>query len=180
MEIAVISPFREQIWRLRKRFRELGLAAVNVGAVEVYQGAERRVTILSPVRSRERFVGHDTEVRIGLMHDRKRLSVATTRAQEALIVVGSMNCLASDPFWKEWIFFALRNGCFTGAVPPDLDLGAPQMISAMEVAGWEPVNSTEATKTISSTTDSPNDPFGEGILAARMATTALLDETEDD
>lgn len=40
-EISVISPFREQVWRVRQALRMLGLGAVDVGDVESLQGAEK-------------------------------------------------------------------------------------------------------------------------------------------
>jgi hypothetical protein len=40
-EISVISPFREQVWKLRLALRKLGLGGVDVGNVEALQGAEK-------------------------------------------------------------------------------------------------------------------------------------------
>lgn len=34
-EIGVITPWREQVWRIRMKLREAGLGEVNVGNVEV-------------------------------------------------------------------------------------------------------------------------------------------------
>jgi superfamily I DNA and/or RNA helicase len=34
-EIAVITPWREQVWRTRARLRQVGLRGVDVGNVEV-------------------------------------------------------------------------------------------------------------------------------------------------
>lgn len=168
VEIAIISPFREQIWRLRKSLRAVGLSKVDVGSVEVYQGAERRVTILSLVRTRQSFVPQDTKARTGLLFDRKRLCVATTRAQEALIVLGSMDILVQDPFWNEWIAFALRNGCYAGAKPAQWEDGALCMVSAIEASAedWQQPTNPDG-----------QDSMMDGLLAARMATTALLDDT---
>lgn len=143
---------------------------MNVGSVEVYQGAERRVTIISPVRVRERFVSTDTEERMGLLFDRKRLCVATTRAQEALIVVGSLDRLATDPFWKEWIAFSVRHTCLRGQVPKGIDPHAPQMISAIEASAHDWRSDTSASN--------EDDTLDEGLLAARMATATLLHDED--
>lgn len=40
-EISVISPFREQVWRIRLALRAVGLGEVDVGNVEALQGAEK-------------------------------------------------------------------------------------------------------------------------------------------
>lgn len=51
-QISVISPFREQVWRIRLALRKVGLGDVDVGNVEALQGSENRVVIISTVRSR--------------------------------------------------------------------------------------------------------------------------------
>ena len=71
-DIAVITPWREQVWRTRARLRKTGLAGIDVGNVETYQGAEFRVTIVSCVRSRARFLDADRKANMGLIHERKR------------------------------------------------------------------------------------------------------------
>lgn len=40
-EISIISPFREQVWRIRLALRAVGLYEVDVGNVEALQGAEK-------------------------------------------------------------------------------------------------------------------------------------------
>lgn len=42
-EISVISPFREQVWRIRLALRAVRLGEVDVGNVEALQGAEKCV-----------------------------------------------------------------------------------------------------------------------------------------
>lgn len=42
-EISIISPYREQVWKIRSSFRKLGLGSVDVGNVEALQGAEKYV-----------------------------------------------------------------------------------------------------------------------------------------
>jgi AAA domain len=45
-EISIISPFREQVWRIRVALRTMGLGAVDVGDVESLQGGEKSVSCL--------------------------------------------------------------------------------------------------------------------------------------
>nr|XP_019043149.1 hypothetical protein I302_07720 [Kwoniella bestiolae CBS 10118]OCF22079.1 hypothetical protein I302_07720 [Kwoniella bestiolae CBS 10118] len=118
-QIAVITPWREQVWRLRARLRSMGYHEVDVGNVETYQGAEFRVTIVSCVRSRERFLDDDRKMNMGLFNERKRLNVAITRAKEILIVVGNANLLKRDPYWNGFLQIMLRNNLYKG---PKLDL----------------------------------------------------------
>lgn len=42
-DISVISPFREQVWRIRLMLRDVGLRDVDVGVVEAMQGKEKCV-----------------------------------------------------------------------------------------------------------------------------------------
>ncbi|CEH14351.1 RNA helicase [Ceraceosorus bombacis] len=73
-EISVISPFREQVWciRLALRSSHHTLKDVNVGHCEVFQGAEHPVSIISTVRTRERFLENDAKRSMGLLFERKR------------------------------------------------------------------------------------------------------------
>ncbi|KAF9034497.1 P-loop containing nucleoside triphosphate hydrolase protein [Hymenopellis radicata] len=118
-EIGVMAPWREQVWKLRERLRSRGLGKVDVGTVEDYQGREMRVIILSCVRSNKRFLVDDVTNGQGLVHERKRMNVAITRAKELLIVIGNGDVLKGDPYWKSFLQFTLRNKLYTG---PALDL----------------------------------------------------------
>ncbi|GAA6057525.1 hypothetical protein JCM3770_000567 [Rhodotorula araucariae] len=116
-EISVISPFREQVWRIRLALRSTGLGEVDVGNVEALQGAENRVVIISTVRSRElRWLPVDRAQNRGLLHEPKRFNVAMTRAKELLIVVGNAETLTRDPWWLAFYRLCVRNHCYVG--PP--------------------------------------------------------------
>lgn len=108
-EICVMSPYREQIKRLRKTLRAVGLKHVNVGPVEAFQGSEHRVVIICTTRARERFLANDVEKRAGLINEHRRLNVAITRAKEGLIVIGNPWILERDRVWKQWMEFAWRH-----------------------------------------------------------------------
>jgi len=92
-EVAVITPFREQVIRTRKALRKQGLGAVSVGTVENYQGGERRVTILNCVRSTARFLDWDKQKGRGIVNQRQRFNVAITRAKDLLIIIGNPSIL---------------------------------------------------------------------------------------
>ncbi|GAA6058655.1 hypothetical protein JCM10212_004066 [Sporobolomyces blumeae] len=116
-EISVISPFREQVWRIRLALRRKGLGEVDVGNVEALQGAENRVVIISPVRSvHARWIEHDRQTNRGLIFEPKRFNVAMTRAKELLLVVGNAQTLCVDPNWRSFYHLCVRNRAFVG--PP--------------------------------------------------------------
>lgn len=59
---------------------------LQVGSVEQLQGQERRVIIISTVRSDPTFLEHDAKHRLGFVASPKRFNVAITRAQVCLIM----------------------------------------------------------------------------------------------
>ncbi|KAF7297231.1 hypothetical protein MIND_00956200 [Mycena indigotica] len=115
-QIGVMSPFREQVWKIREQLRKVGLSAVDVGTVEDYQGREMRACIISCVRSSTRFLKDDLARGLGLVYDRKRMNVAITRAKELLVIVGNPAVLQQDPFWRSFLQFTVRNKLYLG--PP--------------------------------------------------------------
>lgn len=121
-DISVISPFREQVWKIRIKLRLLGLGEVNVGRESDMQGAENRVVIISTVRSSHRFVMDDRRRNRGLLFEPKRFNVATTRAKELMIVIGHMPTLHQDPFWRSMIDFSIRRNCYKGELPVQREL----------------------------------------------------------
>lgn len=129
-EVAVITPWKEQVWRIRKALRDWGFHGIDVGHVEVYQGAEFRVTILSCVRSRARHLASDRLANAGLYGEPKRFNVAITRAKELLVVVGNANLLKGDPYWNGFLQVMLRNKLYCG---PEIDMQiTPAYISKIE------------------------------------------------
>ncbi|KAJ3992098.1 P-loop containing nucleoside triphosphate hydrolase protein [Lentinula boryana] len=118
-EIGVMAPWREQVWKIREKLRQISLSRVDVGTVEDYQGREKRVVIVSCVRSSARFLVEDGLKGIGLVFEKKRMNVAITRAKELLVIIGNGNLLKCDPYWKGFLQFALRNSLYVG---PELTL----------------------------------------------------------
>lgn len=122
---------------------------MSVGNTEVFQGAEHLVTIISTVRSRERFLKDDMKNNLGLMFERKRFCVATTRAKELLIVVGNGNLLKNDPYWKTFLELVIRKRSFTGPKIDGIDPLSASDVSALEVLYADEMNFGEDGKEIS-------------------------------
>ncbi|MCP6385328.1 AAA domain-containing protein, partial [Klebsiella pneumoniae] len=65
--------------------------------------------------SQQKQIAKDASDGIGIIHERKRLCVAISRAQELLIVVGNLSLLFNeDATWRQLLTIAARNDCLTG------------------------------------------------------------------
>lgn len=122
-EVMVMSPFRAQVTRIRTALRKEGMAAVNVGPLEAFQGLESRIVMLCTTRTRRgpegdevKFVRMDQERGLGVIDEPRRFNMAMTRAMEGFIVVGDASTLVctGDASWRNLIAFCGRNGLVEG------------------------------------------------------------------
>ncbi len=98
-DIAVITPYRQQIKLLTRAMQLRNLHKVEILTADKAQGRDKSVVLVSLVRSNaDRSVGR-------LLGDWRRINVAFTRAQRKLIVVGSRSTLGSIEIFSD--FFAL-------------------------------------------------------------------------
>ncbi|KAF7318307.1 RNA helicase [Mycena chlorophos] len=127
-DIGVIAPYHAQCLKIRTLLRTVA-EGVKVGSVEEFQGQERKVIIISTVRSSREFVSYDLRHTLGFVANPRRFNVAVTRAQSLLIVVGDPNVLGLDPLWRSFLNYVYTNGGWTGADIPwdasvEVDAGA--------------------------------------------------------
>lgn len=80
---------------------------INVGTVELFQGQERKIMIMTAVRSKTFF--NNGQEHIGFLSNPKRFNVAMTRAQKALIVIGNPDVLQKDGMWQYLLIYCLEN-----------------------------------------------------------------------
>ena len=124
-EIGVISPYRKQIEKIKdvmNRAWQKDKAAfsgadwrdITISSTEQFQGQERRIIIITTVRSEPDNLKPDFEFRLGFLKNPKRFNVATTRAKALMIVVGNPKLLSLDPYWKEFIMYAKDKGAYKG------------------------------------------------------------------
>lgn len=112
--IGVMAPFRAQVVLIRRLLRAKNLGGVNVGMVEDFQSMERDIVVLSLTRTNKTLVQADVTSGEGLFHQHKRMNVALTRADRALIVVGEPNIMREDAAWSQWLDFCKENGLWYG------------------------------------------------------------------
>ncbi|KAH6905316.1 RNA helicase [Coprinopsis sp. MPI-PUGE-AT-0042] len=114
-EIGVITPYHAQCLRIRTALRTVA-ESVKVGSVEEFQGQERKVIIISTVRSSKDFVDYDLRHTLGFVANPRRFNVAVTRAQALLIVVGNPHVLGLDPLWRAFLNYIYANDGWTGSM----------------------------------------------------------------
>lgn len=68
-DIAVITPFRLQEEYIKKHLNKKKLSDIDVGTVQLFQGQEREVIILSTVRSR--LFQYNGQIHIGFLDSQK-------------------------------------------------------------------------------------------------------------
>ncbi|KAG5351366.1 hypothetical protein C0989_006827 [Termitomyces sp. Mn162] len=113
-DIGVIAPYNAQCRKIRNALR--GLAdGVKVGSVEEFQGQERRIIIVSTVRSSTEFVEYDLRHTLGFVASPRRFNVAVTRAQAMLIIVGDPTVLSLDPLWRSFLNYIHHNKGWIGS-----------------------------------------------------------------
>lgn len=116
-QICIMSPFRAQVKLLRHKARNsttMGMAAVNIGPLEAFQGLESPLVILCTTRTRDRFIDQDLARGLGVIHEPKRFNVALTRAMHGLIVIGNPDVLDEDQNWAAFLAFCKRNDAWDG------------------------------------------------------------------
>jgi len=117
-EIGIISPYRKQVVKIRKAlektFPRLMKDDLKVGSVEEFQGQERRVIIVSTVRSNPDHLLFDAKYQLGFLKNPKRFNVTVTRAKSLLIVIGNPKILHPDPHWRKLLERAIEMGGYRG------------------------------------------------------------------
>ncbi|KIY47323.1 RNA helicase [Fistulina hepatica ATCC 64428] len=142
-DIGVITPYHAQCLKIRKALaedRDTGDMKEKVGSVEMFQGDERRVIIISTVRSSRDFIEYDLKHTLGFVANPRRfngkylltggfktlvlittdtiLTVAVTRAKALLIIVGDPHVLQLDSLWRQFLNYVHDNGGWTGIPIP--------------------------------------------------------------
>lgn len=111
-DIGIITPFTEQRKKIMFALEDINYNDIEVGTVELFQGQEKEIIILSTVRNK--IFNHGNEDHIGFLSNQKRFNVALTRAKALLIVVGNPEILQIDEHWRYFLDFCLRNNAYRG------------------------------------------------------------------
>ena len=118
-DIGVITPYNKQVHKIKRALKGSGYSNVRVGSTESFQGQEKRVIIISTVRSSEDFLPFDLRHDLGFLDNPRRFNVAITRAQALMIVIGDPRLLQHDRHWGELLKFSIANKVYVGVEPPE-------------------------------------------------------------
>jgi len=88
-DIGVITPYRQQVTKIKKALEAFEMPDLKVGSVEQFQGQEREVIIISTVRSTVKHNEFDKFFNLGFLSNHKRFNVGITRAKSLLIIIGN-------------------------------------------------------------------------------------------
>jgi predicted DNA helicase len=105
-EIAIISPYREQVKYMDTAISEdseLADQPLTINTIDGFQGQESDVVYISLVRS-------NAKGEIGFLKDYRRMNVAMTRARRQLIVIGDSATIGHDPFYTEFLEYCEKYG----------------------------------------------------------------------
>uniref|UniRef100_A0A8C2KR19 RNA helicase n=1 Tax=Cyprinus carpio TaxID=7962 RepID=A0A8C2KR19_CYPCA len=120
-DIGIIAPYRKQVEKIRRAIKSdedlekyMCIEDLKVGSVEEFQGQERKVILVSAVRSSKEHIILDETFNIGFLRNEKRFNVAVTRAKALFIMVGNPTILRTDESWGRFIDFCFEQGGYTG------------------------------------------------------------------
>ena len=149
-DIGIITPYAAQVRLIQDMLIQRGLVqrprlnqesshndGIIIGSVERFQGNERRVIILSTVRSKGEGMG--------FLEDYQRFNVAITRAKELLLVIGDPQVLMKNKNWRELIFHSRKLKSYFEGLPNDPAI-VQQPVSSNALGGFQkttPIRSDE-------------------------------------
>ena len=70
-DIGIISPYIRQVYKLKAKLKDKGWEDIEVGTTETYQGREKRVILISTVRSTRNLLAIDSKFKLGFVANPK-------------------------------------------------------------------------------------------------------------
>ncbi|KAK4365941.1 hypothetical protein RND71_013821 [Anisodus tanguticus] len=118
-DIGVITPYRQQVLKIRKALESFDWVDIKVSSVERFQGQEREVIIISTVRSTIQHNDFDKIHYLGFLSNPRRFNVAATRARSLLVVIGNPHIICKDPYWNKLLWYCADHGSYKGCFLPE-------------------------------------------------------------
>lgn len=118
-DIGIITPYRQQVLKIKKALETLEMPEIKIGSVEQFQGQERRVIIVSTVRSTIKHNEFDKSHCLGFLSNERRFNVALTRAINLLIIIGNPHIICKDSNWNKLLWRCVDNSSYQGCSLPE-------------------------------------------------------------
>ncbi|KAJ6351264.1 hypothetical protein OIU78_007227 [Salix suchowensis] len=147
-DIGVITPYRQQVLKLKNTLENMDMPDIKVGSVEQFQGQEKKVIIVSTVRSTIKHNDFDRVHCLGFLSNPRRFNVAITRAISLLIVTGNPHIISKDEYWNKLLWHCVDHDSYQGCALPEKSLEPADNYPAYEdrinYDGEQPSSSGEA------------------------------------
>ncbi|PNF41191.1 hypothetical protein B7P43_G01458 [Cryptotermes secundus] len=132
-DIGILAPYIRQVYKLKAKLKHKAWENIEVGTTETFQGREKRVIIVSTVRSQRNLLELDSKLKLGFVANAKRFNVAITRARSLLIIVGNPHILEADERWRHLINFCCKLNSYRGCrYSPREDEWVQQIVERFE------------------------------------------------
>ncbi|KAF5350993.1 hypothetical protein D9756_008293 [Leucocoprinus leucothites] len=135
-DIGVITPYHAQCQKIRSALRNVA-DEVKVASVEDFQGQERRVIIVSTVRSSKEYISYDIQHTLGFVASPRHFNVSVTRAKALLIVIGDPQVLGLDPLWRSFLNYIHTNDGYDTAIRDAARVDMNDLTRRMEALALE-------------------------------------------
>ncbi|KAF5286682.1 hypothetical protein FQA39_LY16165 [Lamprigera yunnana] len=116
--IGIMTPYADQVFRIRNELRKRRLGSISVERVLNVQGKQFRAVFLSTVRTRRTCVNNENANDYGFLSNSKLLNTAITRAQSLIAVIGDPIALCSigrcSKVWERFIQICDKNKSLIG------------------------------------------------------------------
>lgn len=118
-DIGIITPYRQQVMKIKQTLENLEMPEIKVGSVEQFQGQEREVIIISTVRSTIKHNEFDRVHCLGFLSNYRRFNVAITRAISLLVIIGNPHIICKDNHWSQMLWHCVDNSSYQGCSLPE-------------------------------------------------------------
>ncbi|TKY71145.1 RNA helicase SDE3 [Spatholobus suberectus] len=117
--IGIITPYRQQVLKIKQTLENLDMPEIKVGSVEQFQGQEKEVIIVSTVRSTIKHNEFDRVHCLGFLSNYRRFNVAITRAISLLVIIGNPHIICKDDNWSQMLWHCVDNSSYQGCSLPE-------------------------------------------------------------
>jgi superfamily I DNA and/or RNA helicase len=116
-DIGVITPYISQRNKIVREFsfsRNRSIKNIEVSTIDGYQGKEKKIIIISLVRSRktntDNEINNNSNTSLRFMEDLRRMNVMITRAQYLIIIIGDFSFFSQEVNYNEYLEYVKLNG----------------------------------------------------------------------